>query len=39
MSRDLENESDDIGWKMIRTEALLPPNNKLLLSSFVGSGV
>lgn len=38
-SLDLENDADDVGWKMIRTEALLPPMNKLFLSMFIGTGI
>lgn len=38
-SRDLESDNDDIGWKLVRTEALLPPPNKLLLSSMIGNGI
>ena len=33
------DKSDEIGWKLIRTEALMAPSYKILLCSFVGNGV
>lgn len=39
-STDIESDSSvEIGWKMIRTESLMPPKNKLLLSCFIGNGL
>jgi len=35
-------ESDriaEIGWKLIKTEAFLPPDNKLVLCAFIGTGM
>lgn len=40
ISRDLESDQiEDIGWKSIKTEALMAPKNKVFLSSFVGNGI
>lgn len=36
----MESDNEDVAWKMIRTEALLPPSsNKLILSVLVGTGI
>lgn len=29
----------EIGWKLIRTEALMPPAHKVILSCLLGNGV
>lgn len=33
------NKAVEIGWKLIRTEALMPPVHKLILSGFLGNGL
>lgn len=39
-SADIENDSSvEIGWKLIRTEALMPPEHKIILSSYIGNGL
>ncbi|KAL4510178.1 hypothetical protein ABPG72_010371 [Tetrahymena utriculariae] len=40
LSSDIESDySVEIGWKLIRTEALMPPVHKLILSGFLGNGL
>ena len=40
MSIDVESfQQEEIGWKQIRTEALMPPENKLILTSMIGTGI
>ena len=39
-SNFIETDShEEIGWKMIKTEALLPPKEKMILTAFLGNGI
>jgi hypothetical protein len=36
---DFEDQTIDIGWKMVRVEAMMVPRNRMILAALIGAGM